>query len=281
MRLTIATALLITLTISLTLPSNGLAQTEIDYSRFEKVLTLAVKGKSVDYRALAENHEDLDQFITYVSRLSVAEVDGMTENERLAFWINTFNALTLKAIIDAWPVMSIKGIDGYREKLWTVAGRQVTLDHIRLKILGEDIGDPRAILATCDGTAGAFPLRPYLFLADKIQAQLDQLSKEAVNDKEFTVLRAEQKGLDINLNFYWFRTILMKKYPDPGRFKLMDPEQAAIINFIDDHAVGLLKTELAQTDNWKLGTVPYLWMVNSTKRPPVPKNPDAPKKPTR
>lgn len=279
MHRTIATAILVTLIISLTLPSVGLGQTKIDYSDFEKILKHHVKGKFVDYHALAESHDELDRFVGYLRHLPTAKVDSMSQDSRLAFWINAFNALTLKAIIEAWPVMSIQRIDGFREKLWTVAGRPTTLDNIRMKYIGQDIGDPRAYLATCDGTAGAFPLRPYLFKPDKIQEQLDQLSKEAVNDPGFTVLRAEENGIDINMNLYWFRKILLKKYPDPGRFINVNAEQAAILNFIEDHAEGVLKAELAQSDNWTLGTAPYLWLINSDKRPPVPINPDAPKKP--
>lgn len=280
MRRTIMTAILVILTISLALPLTGLGQSRIDYSDLEKVLNEYVTGKFVDYHALAENHEDLDKFVGYVKRLSSAEVNGLSENGRLAFWINTFNALTLKSIIDAWPVMSIKRIDGFQEKLWTVAGRPTTLDNIRVRHLGYDIGDPRVYVATCDGTAGSPPLKPYVFTADKIQEQLDKVAREAVNDPEFTILSAEQRKLEINQNLYWFREFFVKKYPDPGRFKDMKPEQAAIMNFIEAHAEGLLKAELAQSDNWKLGTTQYLWMVNSDKRPPVPINPDAPKKPT-
>lgn len=280
MRRTIITAMLVILTLSLALPSIGLGQSQVDYSDLDRVLKRCVTGKFVDYHSLVEDHAELDLYIGYIRRLPRARVDGMTENERLAFWINTFNALTLKSIIDAWPVMSIKRIDGFREKLWTVAGKPTTLDNIRMKYLGYDIGDPRAYLATCDGTAGSPPLKPYVFTPDKIQEQLDKVAREAVNDPEFTVFQAERHTLEVNNNLYWFREFFVKKYPDQGRFKDLRPEQAAIINFIEEYAEGLLKAELQASDKWVVGTNNYGWMLNSNKRPPVPMNPDAQKKPT-
>ena len=281
MRLITISTLLAILISTLALPSTGFGQTPIDYSDLDKVLKrIVVKKNFVDYQSLVEDHEDLYNFIDYIRDIPKDDIDGMPENDRLAFWINAFNALTLRAIIEAWPILSIKYIDGFREKTWTIASRPTTLDNIRMKYLGFDIGDPRAYLATCDGTAGGPPLKPFPFTPDKVQEQLDKVAREAINDPAFTILVAEEHTLEVNQNLYWFREFFVKKYPKMGRFVGVNAEQAAILNFIEEHAEGILKAELQQTDKWKISTSQYLWMVNADKRPPVPIDPESPKKPT-
>lgn len=258
-------------------PLSALCGYEVDYSDLNSTLNKYVKKPFVDYEGLVQDHEALDQFVGMLMRIPTDEIDNnMTRDERLAFWINSFNALTLKGIVEAWPTMSIKRIDGYQDRIWTVAGHPTTLDNIRVRFLGKELGDPRAFMATCDGTAGAPPLQPYAFDPDSIDVQLDRVTHSIFNNPKLTQLDPEAGELKVNANLYVFREFIQKKYPDKGQFASLPDDQAAVLNFVLDFAEGQLKAELEAKRDWKLSVVSYMWMLNSDKRPPVPKAEGAP-----
>lgn len=258
----IATSLLL-----LSIPSSAVSQTRVNYAPLDTVLAKYVQGKLVDYIGLSEDQGALNRFVGYIQKIPRNQISVMSQDERLAFWINAYNALVLQSIMEAFPTVSIKKIEGFYDRMWFVGGRPTTIDNIRMQFLGYEIGDPRAFLATCDGTMGAPPLQPYAFDPDSIQIQLNRVTKTAINDPTFVKMNAEKGEIEVNSYLFWFHEFLDKKYPDKGRFANFPDERASILNFVLDHAEGLLKAELESRTDWKVDLINYIWLLNSNKLP--------------
>ena len=88
----------------------------------------------------------------YVNKLTKMKITGFTRDEQLAYWLNLYNSLTIKVIVDHYPVRSIRDIDispgifsngPWGRKLVRVEGRELSLDDIEHRILRPIWRDPR------------------------------------------------------------------------------------------------------------------------------------------
>src|SRR5262249_11937316 len=64
---------------------------------FDQILDLYVRNGDVYYRALKSDRAKLDGF---VNQIATAAVDKRPQEEQIAFWLNAYNALVLKTVID-------------------------------------------------------------------------------------------------------------------------------------------------------------------------------------
>ncbi len=86
-----------------------------NYQKYSTILKTYVKSEQVDYLQLKQNRAELDHFINQLAGVSKKQLSKMSQDEQLAFWINTYNGITLRSIIDHYPLSSIQNIDG----VWT------------------------------------------------------------------------------------------------------------------------------------------------------------------
>ena len=97
---------------------------------FDQLLSEHVKGASVDYEGLKKKVGQLDD---YLKKLQMATISEWNKNEIMAFYINSYNACTLKLILNHFPVESIHDISvskRWKWKGWNIAGETLSLDEI-------------------------------------------------------------------------------------------------------------------------------------------------------
>src|SRR5216684_5225052 len=102
---------------------------------FDQLLDLYVRNGDVYYRALKAERAKLDG---YVNLIASASIEKLSREEQMAFWLNAYNAIVLRPVIDHYPIQgrspdypqkSIRQIPGVFERLaHRVAGRTLTLD---------------------------------------------------------------------------------------------------------------------------------------------------------
>lgn len=162
-------------------------QTATDrHAALDRVLDTYVRDGLVYYRALKAERATLDR---YVQSMDVPgqTLAGWTEAERKAFWLNAYNALLLRTVIDAYPIRgtgtdyprnSIRQIPGAFDKTThRVGGERLTLDAIEMRML-EEFGDARIVLAIGRGARGGGRMRSEAFVADALPRQLDEAVRE-------------------------------------------------------------------------------------------------------
>jgi hypothetical protein len=165
----------------------------VDHSAYATILERYVRRHAdginrVRYRALAA--EDRPALDAYLAGLQAARPDGLTRPEQMAYWINLYNALTLKVIVDHYPVDSIRDIDTspgffasgpWGQKLVTVADEELSLDDIEHRILRPIWQDPRIHYAVNCASIGCPNLQPVPFTADRLDAMLEEGARDYVN----------------------------------------------------------------------------------------------------
>src|SRR5438552_11373482 len=189
----------IVLTVSfLAIPSATRSQSRTTAGKtYDEILDTYVRDGLVYYRALKLERTRFD---AYVGTLAAASIDSAPRDERLAFWLNAYNAIVLQTVIDHYPIVqrtsqypphSIRQIPGAFERIThRLAGRTVTLDQIEQTVLS-GFGDPRAYLAPGRGSLGGGRLRSEAFGPGRLAAQLKEVADEWVTRSESVQLDRE------------------------------------------------------------------------------------------
>lgn len=237
-----------------------------EYTRYATVLSSYIQGESVDYKALKENRADLDGFIGELAGLTLEEYDEMDRDEKMAMWINAYNGITLRSIIDAYPVASIKDIDGvWESKRWRVAGKKVTLSDIEHNILRPDYDDPRVHFAINRASVGCPPLLNKPFLSEILDRQLDDVAKAFVNNPDRNKINPHINVVSTTEIFKWFKEDFISRY-DPVEYADLDPADGAALKFIFSYADESIFEFIDESADWTVEYIPCDWSLNDIER---------------
>lgn len=161
-------------------------------------------------------------FKTDVTRLDAYLVDlakeypsaNWTKNEKLAFWINAYNAFTIKAILNHYPTNSITEIeaDG-AENIWKlnwirIGNSVMSLDYIENDILRVEFIEPRIHFTINCASVSCPPLRNEAFTADKLELQLQEQSRKFLADSSRNIVTTN--NLRLSQVFDWFKADFTK-----------------------------------------------------------------------
>lgn len=186
----------------------------------DETLDLYVRDGFVYYRALRSDRSRLDRYINGMASASIASA---SRDERLAFWMNAYNAIVLKTVIDHYPIAtrskvyparSIRQIPGAFEKLaHRVAGRSLTLDQIEQTVLPE-FNDPRVYLALGRGAVGSGRLRSEAFDPSAVERQLADVANECASRSQCVDIDRGNNEVRISSIFSWRQKEFEAVYAD-------------------------------------------------------------------
>jgi len=165
----------------------------------------------VDYNSWSAHKQSLAHLKQYVASLEGFDPATLTREDEMAYWINLYNATTLRLILDAYPVDSIKDIGGLLRSPWkkdlvTVDGRSLSLNEIENDILRPRFQDPRIHFALNCAAVSCPPLAPFAFTGDKLDQQLEQVTQAAVVHPAFVSLDSSGDRVRVQLSkiFDWY-----------------------------------------------------------------------------
>lgn len=160
----------------------------------------------VDYKEIKNNADHLQKYIDYLVETSPSK--DWSSARKKAFWINAYNAYTLKIIIENYPVSSILkikkgGKDAWNQDFAIVGGDKYTLNHIEHEILRKDFSDPRIHVGVNCASFSCPPLANFAFTEENVEASLEVLMKKFINDPQRNVIT--EKKLKLSKIFEWFQ----------------------------------------------------------------------------
>ena len=253
----------------------GAPDRPFSYENYRAVLLVHVDPHdgSVDYQALKANRDRLDAFAAELERLPSAVYSRWNEQEKIALWINAYNALTLEAIISNYPIRasffrsvvfpenSIRQIPGVWNRLqFVVMGELVTLYSIEHEILRKQFNEPRVHMALVCASRGCPPLRNEPFTGDQLQQQLlDQTRKFLSSPTRFRIER-ENRCVYLSPIFEWFGIDFVKTYGANAKFSQRVAERA-VLNFVARHVDDRDREYLTQ-EKYVVKYLGYDWSLN-------------------
>ena len=184
------------------------AQTSIFDSLLQKNVD---KTGRVDYQSLKNNETLLDNYLAYIQNNEPTK--NWSSNKKKAFWINTYNAYTIKIILNNYPLKSIRDIKIDGKTAWKipfvkVGQKRYTLDQIEHKILRKKFNDPRIHVGINCASVSCPRLWNFAFTEDNIASSLDNLMKVFINDT--TRNKISKNNVALSEIFNWFSKDFMK-----------------------------------------------------------------------
>jgi Protein of unknown function, DUF547 len=185
-----------------------------------RVLRDHVTKGSVDYMAI----KDDQRFSRYLDDISATNPAAIAdENDRLAFWINAYNAFTIKLIIDHYPVKSIKDITrgdtGPWDIVWIrIGGKEYSLNQIENNIIRKEFPEARIHMALVCAARGCPPLRSEAYVGKHLDAQLDDNTKVFLGDQARNRYDAKDKTLYISELFKWYKDDFTRQFGSVDEF---------------------------------------------------------------
>jgi len=150
---------------------------------------------------------------SYISELEATAVSGLNRNEQMAYWLNMYNAVTVRLILDHYPVESIRDIKisgpvfnrhPWDAKLVTVEGEQLSLNDIEHRIIRPIWQDARIHYAVNCAAFGCPNLQPVPFSGENYSEQFDAAAHEFINHRRGA--RFEGDRLHASSIFTWYET---------------------------------------------------------------------------
>lgn len=228
----------------------------------------------VAYRALKADSAPLDEYLNLLAITPREHYDMWIVPDRIAFWINAYNAITLKAIIDhypiqagigrslLWPRNSIRQIPGVWDKLkWNVMGDSLTLNQIEHDILRKQFYEPRIHAALVCAARSCPPLRREPYSGTVLEAQLeDQMKRFLSNPTKFRIDR-ENDTVFLSAIFKWFGEDFVDRYRTDTAFGGHSDVERAVLNAIAPH-LQEADQDYLRTATFHVGYLDYDWTLN-------------------
>ncbi len=236
----------------------------------DTILDSYVRDGMVYYRALKSDRGKLD---AYVNSLAEANVASRPREAQIAFWLNAYNALVLRTVVDHYPIAvrtkeyparSIRQIPGAFERLThRVGGSTLTLDQIEQNLLAA-FHEPRLYFAIGRGAVGGGRLRSEAFVPEKLEAQLGEVQAECVS-RGCVLVDRDANTLKANAIFSWREKDFVAAYAEkaPAAFANRSPVERAILGFVEPQLLTIEREYLSNNANsFRLAYEPFDWTLN-------------------
>jgi hypothetical protein len=255
----------------LTSRSQSSGPPETFHRPLDQILDVDVRDGLVYYRALKSDRARLDRYVASLN-VPTATYDEWSREQKMAFWLNAYNAIVLQTVINhypihgtskAYPSNSIRQIPGAFDQLkYRVAGKSVTLDEIEKTAL-PPFNEPRLYLALGRGAIGSGRLRSEAYAGERLDKQLDDIQKEFVNDASMLRIDRSAGQLAVTPVMSWHESEFAQAYEKsaPATFAQRSPLERAVIAFVMPRLFSLEK-EFVQKNEFRMTFLPFDWRLN-------------------
>ncbi|WP_179343641.1 DUF547 domain-containing protein [Winogradskyella ursingii] len=195
---------------------------------------------NVNYKGFSKDSDDLSLYIKML-KIGHTRIDELSKEKQLAFWINTYNALTVDLILRNYPTKSIKDIkDPWDQRLWKFGEKWMNLNDIEHQILRK-MNEPRIHFAIVCASVSCPKLQKKAFTAENLEAQLTNATKEFLSDNSKNEISKDE--LKLSKIFRWFK---------------IDFEQnGSLIDFLNEYA------DIAISQSANVRYQDYNWDLNN------------------
>ena len=215
------------------------ASNVISHKVWHQLLQKHVSDKgNVNYKGFAKDQNELNKYIENLNKNIPS--DAWSREDKLAYWINAYNALTVDLIIRNYPLKSIKDIKNpWDQRLWQLGSKWYTLNEIEHQILRK-MNEPRIHFGIVCASYSCPKLVNEAYTADNLEAQLTKVTKDFLKNPERNII--SEKSIKLSKIFKWFA----KDFKRDG----------TIIDFLNKYS------DVSISKNAKKSFLDYNWDLN-------------------
>ncbi len=250
---------------------------------FDRVLQQYVNERGfVDYIALQKDPDNLEDYYYQITTYSPDSHPDLfpTENHKLAYWINAYNAGAMKAVLTYYPIDSVLDVKQpgiffflsnksgffFFQRL-KFGGKTTSLYYLENSVIRKRFGEPRIHFAVNCASVSCPRLPMQAFSGDALDRQLDDETRLFLTEDRNFRIDHEEKVIYLSSIFKWYEKDFVdwygKKYPEG---------QASLLSYIELYLEPEKAEELKTVgDSYKIDFIPYDWNLND-QNPQFKKN---------
>ena len=257
---------------------------------FSRVLKTFVDDQGmVDYSALKKDASDLEKYYLLLSEYSPDSHPRLfpTDQDRLAYWINAYNAAVIKIVLTYYPIDTVKDIkppllffflpreSGFFlfQKI-RIGGEDMRLYTMENSIIRKRFNDPRIHFALNCASLGCPRLPRNAFVSGTLNQQLDDAARKFLSEDRNVNIDHEKGTVTLSSIFEWYRSDFLEWY------RRKNPNEVATLQkYIGIHLSPDKRTEIMErTGAYSVKFSPYDWHLNDQKTTVHPVNEYSPVK---
>lgn len=201
-----------------------------------------VSSGLVDYALVKENITELNGLMNLLANVAPNSV-----SEKKAWLINLYNLAAIKLLAENYQVSSPKEIANFYDKKFIQYNHStLSLNDIENDIIRKEFKDPRVHFALVCGALGCPPITDFAYTTDKLEEQLNQQTKLALNNNEFIKVDNDGKIVLLSEIFKWYETDFLKTNKN-------------VIQFLNNYRTAPID------EKYSIDYYPYNWKINDIK----------------
>ena len=171
---------------------------------YDALLKKYVSGGGVRYSAWKASAADAAALGRVVAAIGAENPAGYSRSDKLAFYINAYNAWILSEALQKYPTKSVKDplFTFFLAKRITVAGEKMSFNHLEKDIIRQ-LSEPRIHFALNCASRSCPPLRSEPYSGAKLDAQLDEQARGYVNSEHG--VKATGVSAQLSKIFDWYK----------------------------------------------------------------------------
>lgn len=221
---------------------------------------------SVDYTGFLAQRSQLKDYLKELEQISQSDFDKWTDNKKLAFLINAYNAWTVELILTEYPdLKSIRDLGSFFRSPWEksfipLLGNTYSLDDIEHELIRGDnkYQEPRIHFAVNCASIGCPALREEAYEESKLEIQLEEQTQRFLSDKSRNYIQGKQ--LYLSSIFKWYKGDFEKGFRGANSlesFLLLYPES---LKLSENERITLKNNEM------EIDFLDYDWQLNDVKK---------------
>jgi hypothetical protein len=199
--------------------SSAIAQFDHEHSAWSALLKKHVvlvdggKSSQLRYAGVQQDRAALMGYLDSLSKVRQADFDAWSKAQKMAFLINAYNAYTVEKILTRYP--DIKSVwdfgkvfgNPFKDRFFILLGRESSLDRIEHETLRKAgaYDEPRVHFAVNCAAVGCPMLREEAYVAERLDAQLEEQARRFLSDRSRNRYNAEGGRLEVSRIFDWFK----------------------------------------------------------------------------
>jgi hypothetical protein len=238
---------------------------------YDQLLDVNVRDGLVYYRALKSERGRLDRYVASLN-VPAATYDAWSREDKIALWLNAYNAIVLQTVIDHYPIRgkaatypasSVRQIPGaFEQAKHRIAGKSLTLDDIEKTVLPQ-FKDPRLYLALGRAAIGSGRLRSEAYLGSQLARQLAAVESEFVNHAPMLKVDRLTGQVSVTPIISWREADFIAAYDkgEAGPFAKRSPIERAVIAFVSPNLLPL-EREFVAKNEFRMVFHQFDWRLN-------------------
>ena len=241
-------------------------------SLLKKNVVVLEGGKASQFRYAEVDRNALQAYLKTLSGVRETEFKGWPRDEQIAFLINAYNAFAVEKVLSRYPdLRSIRDFgrifgNPFKDEFFTLLGRGMSLDGVEHGLLRKDYREPRVHYAVNCASVGCPMLREEAYVADRLDAQLEEQARRFLSDRSRNRFDARNGTLEVSKIFDWYKEDWRSGYRGlNGRTPAIGSREQYFARYAKLLADDPAQQKLIEDEKASLAFLDYDWTLNDAK----------------